>query len=61
VVTAIDIYCAGKLSRKRVGSSTDNRQQYDYSDRTGLPRRSQPIEEESTPHVRSETAVHEVN
>jgi hypothetical protein len=38
LVTAVDIYCAQKLSRKRAGESGRGREQYDYSDRSGFPR-----------------------
>ena len=39
LVTAVDVYCGQKLSCGRAGKSDRGRDdQYDYSDRSGLPR-----------------------
>lgn len=37
MVTAIDIYCAHKLSCTHAGRVGGDRAQYDYSDRSGMP------------------------
>ena len=48
VVTAVDIYCAQKLSSTRGERVGGAREQYDYSDRSGLPQRGQATGGRST-------------
>ncbi len=55
-VTALDLYCAQKLSRQPAGGGA----RYDYSDRSGFPRRSQAVGDGSTSRAGSGTAAQHV-
>ena len=56
-VTAVDIYCAQRLSRERAEPG----ERYDYSDRSGFPHGSQTISEGTTSYVGSQSAAQRVD
>ena len=60
-VTAVDIYCAQKLSREQVGPTDRGRSRYDYSDRSGFPNGPQTVREGSASPIASENATQRVD
>ena len=56
-VTAVDIYCAQRLSRE----GGHGEELYDYSDRSGFPHGSQTISEGTTSYLGSQSAAQRVD